>query len=434
MGLGGGEGDDMKKRTLECEERCHVTWSMRSRAMIEGLVDTRGGITKVVTPSGRHGEVWGGGGAVKVLSWIEVERETLKSNVEATRKLLKDNVRLCAVIKGNAYGHSLIPAAKALEEAGVDYLGVDSLEEGVALRHAGIQIPISILYWSDPWAAPLMARHHLQPTAWELGWVAAAATALAAESSLPPVEVHVHVDTGLGREGCTPEEALRVGAAVQELSSLGMGLRLQGVATHLCCPRNKDATNQHVQSAASVHAALAPRQSPPPLLHVASAAPAITLPSSQGDMVRIGGLLFGILPGVSGITQEFVRVRAAPARAMRWLTVVTNVKAIAPGGCVGYECAVPAPAQGGLVAMLPLGSHDGFLDPPSSFRSVLIRGSLCAVLSVDANLALVDVASAPLVMVGDVAVILGCDAVNASLCVFPTLSTRIPTHLPRVYV
>jgi len=135
-------------------------------------------------------------------------------------------------------------------------------------------------------------------------------------------------------------------------------------------------------------------------------------------------LLFGILPAARDISGALRRAGAAPQRALRWLTTVVQVrpapvpapegalrpklpplalrpppphrplaaqvKAIPPGWCVGYECRAQAPAGGGTVALLPLGSHDGFLEPASGFTHVAVRGVLRPVLAVDANLVVVD--------------------------------------------
>jgi alanine racemase len=147
-------------------------------------------------------------------------------------------------------------------------------------------------------------------------------------------------------------------------------------------------------------------------------------------MVRIGGLLFGILPAAGGVKQALIASGAVPQRALRWLTIVVTVKKLPPNSCVGYECA--GRSVDGPVALLPLGSHDGFLEPSAGFRHVVIRGHLRQVLAVDANVVVVAVSSD--VQVGDTVVILGCDAGATDVCTMPTLSTRIPSHLPRFYL
>ena len=92
----------------------------------------------------------------KQLSWVEVDTDTLVSNTHTLRRLLGKGVRLCGVIKGNAFGHGLVPAARALSQGGADWLAVDSLEEALVLRDAGIMLPVLVLYWSNPWQASIL--------------------------------------------------------------------------------------------------------------------------------------------------------------------------------------------------------------------------------------------------------------------------------------
>jgi hypothetical protein len=93
----------------------------------------------------------------KQLSWVEVDTDTLVSNTHTLRRLLGKGVKLCGVIKGNAFGHGLVPAARALAQGGADWLAVDSLEEALVLRDAGIVLPVLVLYWSNPWQASIVS-------------------------------------------------------------------------------------------------------------------------------------------------------------------------------------------------------------------------------------------------------------------------------------
>lgn len=393
----------------------------------------------------------------KLLSWVEVETGSLVSNAHTLRRLLGKGVKLCGVIKGNAFGHGLVPAARALEQGGADWLAVDSLEEALALRDAGIVLPVLVLYWSNPWQAPLMARLGIHASVWDQAWLVAAAAALQHEALAPGVvqevlQVHLVLDTGLGREGCLRDDLLPLAQAILAASQAGVAISMAGVATHFCCPSDAQATQQDWAEVSAAHrdvSGLLARSQPlehPPLaheeeanrdgrqpallLHAASGAPAALFPHTQGDMVRIGGLLFGILPAAGGVKQALAAAGAVPSRAFRWLTTVVSIKTLPAGSCVGYECA--ARSGDWPVGLLPLGSHDGFLEPSAGFRQVAIRGGLHRVLAVDANVVMVQVS--PDVRVGDEVVIVGCDASAADVCSMPTLSTRVPTHLPRFYL
>lgn len=282
-----------------------------------------------------------------------------------------------------------------------------------------------------------MARERIQPSVWDEAWVTAAGAALSLSSSPDPLQIHLVIDTGLGREGCLPNAAAMLARSVVGAAAAGgADMRVAGVSTHFCCPSDAQATTEAWRVISEQHAIISAivsnssSRTARPLLHAASGAPTALFPHTQADMVRIGGLLFGILPAAGGVRQALASAGATPQRAIRWLTTVVGVKQLPHGSCVGYECA--ARTGGGPVALLPLGSHDGFLEPSAGFTHVVVRGYRRLVLAVDANMVIVQVTAG--VEVGDEVVILGCDASAPFHCATPILSTRIPAHLARFYI
>lgn len=281
-----------------------------------------------------------------------------------------------------------------------------------------------------------MAKLHIHASVWDVEWVVSACAALKVANSQHELAVHLALDTGLAREGCLSQQALPIAHAVVAGAKAGVRIRVAGVSTHFCCPSDKEATEEDWREVQQVHSnvasmmMLAAPQHARPILHAASGAPAALFPHTQADMVRIGGLIFGILPPARGVKEALAAAGAMPARALRWLTTVVSVKQLPFNSCVGYECA--GRSGSGPVVMLPLGSHDGFLEPSAGFRHVVIGGQVCPVLAVDANVVVVAAWSG--VKVGDTVVILGCDGVHKDVCSMPTLSTRIPPHLPRYYL
>ena len=149
------------------------------------------------------------------------------------RRLLNPGVKLCGVIKGNGFGHGLVPAARALVAGGTEWLAVDSLEEALSLRAANISVPLIVLYWTHPWQAPRMARERIQPSVWDEAWVTAAGAALSLSSSPDPLQIHLVIDTGLGREGCLPNAAAMLARSVVGAAAAGgADMRVAGVSTH----------------------------------------------------------------------------------------------------------------------------------------------------------------------------------------------------------
>jgi alanine racemase len=186
------------------------------------------------------------------LSWLEIDLDALRGNLAALRAAVGPGVRVEPVVKADAYGHGSVPVARALEAAGVDGLSVATLDEAIELRDAGITAPLLVLY---PVPVDWLAEAARRGIAVALGAGGAAAEALAsvraASSGGPALEVHVEVETGLGRGGVLPEEAAAAVAAVRETP----GARLGGVWTHLAAA---DDTSLTVEQDRRFAGALAP--------------------------------------------------------------------------------------------------------------------------------------------------------------------------------
>eukprot|EP00960_Hanusia_phi_P038573 753491-Hanusia_phi.AAC.7 len=272
----------------QCEASCRFSPLDEVEIDKDPLATVRGARR---TPTGKIGLTTLAGGSRKLLSWVEVERRSLQSSAAAMKNALRPGVALCAVIKGNAYGHDLVGAALELEQAGVDYLAVDTLEEALLLRASNVSVPILLLYWSSPWLAPLMASKAIEPSFWDLGWLAAAAIALDAHGQerkgryrAGVLSVHLSVDTGLGREGCMLEEALELVHAIHSLALAGISITMRGLATHFCCARDGEMTRRQFGSMLALQREVARRygkQGVHPLLHTSSGGPAIMLPETQ---------------------------------------------------------------------------------------------------------------------------------------------------------
>ncbi len=141
---------------------------------------------------------------------------------------------LLATVKADAYGHGAVPVARAALDAGATWLGVAFVEEGIELREAGIDAPILLLSEPPPAAAPVVVARRLTPFVYTRGGIdALGAAATAAGTTLP---VHLKVDTGMHRVGCTPAEAV----ALAERIAADGGLVLEGMATHLAVADEAD--------------------------------------------------------------------------------------------------------------------------------------------------------------------------------------------------
>src|SRR4029077_10552038 len=153
-------------------------------------------------------------------AWVDVDVTALEGNLAAIRERLAGSpAKVMAVVKADAYGHGAVGVSRALEAAGVDWLGVALLEEGAEIRHAGVDLPILVLGTARPEKIALYARYRLTPTLSSLAelvhwqdWTA---------GRREPQSVHLKVDTGMGRLGVAVDEVPRA----LEILRGGSGLR-----------------------------------------------------------------------------------------------------------------------------------------------------------------------------------------------------------------
>ena len=150
---------------------------------------------------------------------LNVDLGALEHNYRQLRGLCEPGVKLLAVVKADAYGHGLLPAARTLARAGADYLGVGSLEEGLTLRQAGLTLPILLLLGILPREAERAVAADLEVALYRRD--VALALAAAARSQMKKARVHLKVDTGMGRLGLLPGEVPEFLAGLQGIPPTG---------------------------------------------------------------------------------------------------------------------------------------------------------------------------------------------------------------------
>jgi alanine racemase len=280
---------------------------------------------------------------MKPTTWVEVSLSALEQNLRAVRA--HAGVPVCAVVKANAYGHGLLECARVFERSGAAMLAVTRIEEAGALRDAGIDAPILLL--TPP------------PDAAEAVKVGCAVTvAAASDVERLPRDAHVHlkVDTGMGRLGASPDEAVEVARRIADWATL------DAVWTHFADAAGRSGRRQLERFLAvrdEVRAAgLAP------LFHAANSAATVALPGACLDMVRVGTLLYGQLP--SGVPRAPLPLREAFA----WYARVAAVREVPAGAAIGYGSEWRARRRT-RVATLPVGYADGLaLEPVARSASV----------------------------------------------------------------
>lgn len=223
--------------------------------------------------------------------WIEIDLDALVYNFHSIRQALPGHLKILAVVKADGYGLGGGPVAKLFENEGVDMLGVTHLAEGILLRREGVTAPVLLFAPLLPQEAGEAARYRLTPT------IDSLETARALQEALAPgqvLDVHIKIETGMGRTGLKPAEVLPF---CRRLLEECPGLRLEGLYTHFARPAPGDTfTQQQLTLFKTAIESLQAASIEIPLKHAAGSTAALVLPEAHFDMVRLGTVLYGQKP------------------------------------------------------------------------------------------------------------------------------------------
>lgn len=323
-------------------------------------------------------------------TFARVDLGAYAANVGVVRRMMGSDVKLLAVVKANAYGHGLLPVARAAEKAGADWLGVAIAEEGEALREAGIRLPILVLAPVNGPGALAAVRCGLTLSVFTPAHIRdlqSAANATGREAS-----AHIKLDTGMNRVGVKTEQEL---SALLEAANSARGVKITGAFTHFADGGNPDTRFNDGQLARfGEFTSLLP----PGLLIHAAASATLPRPDARFGMVRAGISLYGYAS---------VPYSERMHPVLTWEAEISHVKDIAAGEAVGYG--ITYRARGPVrVATISAGYGDGYSRSLSDKGQVLVNGRRCPIigrLCMDQMMA--DVSGVGPVGVGDSAVLLG---------------------------
>jgi alanine racemase len=336
---------------------------------------------------------------VSSMSDLAVDLAALRHNYRQLRGLCHPGVKFMGVVKADAYGHGLLPVARALAAEGADYLGVGSLEEGLALRQAGIDLPVLLLLGILPEEAGPAVAAELEVALFRRD--VAQALAAAAASQGKKAGVHLKVDTGMGRLGLRPEEVLPF------LEGLRACPRLEvlGLISHLAVADQEDKsyTLRQLEQFETLLRAARDRGWELPLSHIANSAALWELKEAHFAMVRPGIMLYGSPPAA----ERQPPVALQPV--MSFTTQVLQVKRLPPGESISYGCTYTTPDACDL-AVLPVGYANGYSRLLSNRGEALIRGRRAPIRGrVCMNLTMVEVTHLEEIQAGEPVVLLGQD-------------------------
>jgi alanine racemase len=365
-------------------------------------------------------------------TWAEIDTRAFATNVDTIASSLPPASRLIAVLKADAYGHGAVELARMCRPDSVAMIATALLEESLALRDAGITLPLLVLGPMDEGAIQVAIDADITPGI--PGPEALAAACRVAKHR--DVAIHLKLDSGMGRMGVLESEL----SAVVQLVRAAPRLRIDAIYTHFAkADDERDPfTTTQIANFERMLTTLREAGIEAPLHHLANSAATLRGIVRAGDFVRCGIVLYGP-------SELSSRSRGASLRlncVMRWRTEIARLKELPAGHAIGYGTTFHT-TRTSRIATLPVGYDDGYSRRHSNNGEVLIRGRRAPVVGrVSMDLVTVDVTDIPDCATGDEVVLLGAqgqEVISAEELAAKTdtisheVFCRVSKRVPRLY-
>ena len=300
-------------------------------------------------------------------SWVEVNLAALRRNTAAFRRQIGRGVQMMCVIKADAYGHGAVPCAKTMRAAGADQFAVATVNEGVALREAGIEWPILILSEPPVDCVDTLVANYLMPAVYTADFALALGEAAAARNRV--ARYHLAIDTGMTRIGVRRQDVVELRRTID----FHRGLECAGTFTHFATADVLDDWDFALQLNRFEEAIEALRGAglDTGLVHCDNTPGTIMHPECHFDMCRVGIGLYGLHP--ADVTRP--RIDLEPVMSVRGRVVRVLYPNVGDG--VGYGLTYRVPKQNIQIATVPIGYADGLARELSNNMDVLVNGFRC---------------------------------------------------------
>jgi len=326
-----------------------------------------------------------------------VDLDALRWNFRQIRSKVGPQVKILSMVKANGYGHGATAIATALAAEGSDAFGVATLEEGVELRQTSIKEPILVLAGAYAEQVDRFFDHRLTPVVYDVESLKQLDAVV--HSSDRDLQVHLKVDTGMGRLGLLAAEVDSWLPTIKKLKTL----KIEGVFSHFSHAESVEGhyTREQLRIFREVIERLRSGGIEPSVVHLANSAATITLPAAYFDMVRPGLMLYGIYPSPAMANQISLKP------VLSWKTQVLQVKKVPAGTSISYGQTFITQRKS-LIAILPIGYADGYPRLLSNRGEVLVNGKRAPVVGrVCMDLTMIDVTDIGEIRQGDEVVLLG---------------------------
>lgn len=337
-----------------------------------------------------------------------VDLDAIAHNTAALNAMTPEQTLFMAVVKADGYGHGAVTVAKKALEAGADWLGVARLHEAIELRNAGIIAPILVFGYVHPERVDRAVDLNLTLSVYDLAMARQLSDQAAAAGK--SLDVHLKVDTGMGRVGRivpNPSASDPFRIAIDEIEAIQAlpGIQLKGMYTHFASADEADKTYTlgQILRFEAVISSLKQKGIRIPICHAANSAGIIAFPQAHFDMVRAGISLYGFYP-----SPEMDQTRVLLRPAMTLTSIVSAVREVPRGFKVSYGMTHET-QQPTRLASVPIGYADGFSRAFTNSGQMLVKGTRAPIVGrVCMDQTMIDVGHIPDVAAGDEVVIFGC--------------------------
>lgn len=333
-------------------------------------------------------------------TWVEVNEAKLRSNFASLTSTLPSSVQSMAVIKSNAYGHGILECARIFSDCGCDWLAVDDILEAVMVRDAGITTPLLVL------GATMMDDVQLAIDC--AITITISTIELAQYCADLPIDVHLKLDTGLGRQGFTPQTL----PDLLQILSGPHSMRVTGIFSHLAAAELSeydDATRMQYEQLVTMSDSIMAITGPV-ARHIAASAASIAHGNDGMHIARFGISLYGLWPSDDTMNRSSITLEPA----LNWYSSLSEVKPLPRGHTVGYD-KTHTLDRDSIVAVIPLGYWHGIARAAGSRGWVLVHGKRAPIIGrVSMGMMVIDVTDIPDVHYGTVATIVG-DGISAQV-------------------
>jgi len=332
-------------------------------------------------------------------SWIEVSRSRIANNFQAVKALTAGAAEVVPVVKADAYRHGAVEVSRILEQGGASWLAVSNVEEGVALRRAGIGARILVMADFLPFEIQALREHHLTPVIHSLEHIADL------DRLGSPIAYHLKIDSGMGRLG-TLADPSQIAAAVSNAHNA----MLEGLMTHFASAGDytKPQTESQVENFNTVANRLAESGIHPRYQHMGSTiAVAYGRRDSWKNMVRVGHAIYGYVSPARGDQAPAQLLKVEPA--LSWKAAILAVKEVPTGTKIGYG-GIYTTEQPMRIGIIAAGYADGIPHRLSNKGRLIAGGHFAPILgAVSMDLTTIDLAKAPNLKPGDAVTIIGTE-------------------------